>query len=189
VTSLGGELTTVRPSAISSTLDAGEALSFARDLRGSLTHVLVAAAGRALETAAVLRTRLASEQGASGVGVVTVRAGEVVVWIVRGAGREPLPQLREEIDAILLAHREGRRVADAEGPAALAVVEREPGAGSPAASVAGVPLVLEAESLRGDPTQLALSLHLEPGVIDPAGAEALLFGIAQLLRRPYRRLL
>ncbi|MGL6280410.1 MAG: hypothetical protein ACRC50_12755 [Gaiella sp.] len=158
-------------------VDVSEARSFARDLGGTLTHVLVAAAGRGLA---------ASESGATdGVALAVARLDAVDVIVLPGACSAPLPRLRREIDAAL-----GAAVHDHAHPdqAALAVLDVD----APPPVLDEVldrsRYVLEATPCGEDPRGLALVLHAEGRDADRDRAEALLRSVSRFVERPYRRL-
>lgn len=160
----------------------GEARSFARDLGGSLAHVVVAATGRALDR----RSGLAG----GSVGLATVTDTGLVASPVRNAGTAPLPAIRDEVDRVVAATRAG---SGGEHPAGLsAVVCVDPGieGADEVAARCHAPLLVTAVCDADDPTMLRLAVTLEeagPGTA--ADAEEILGAITRLLEHPYRRLL
>lgn len=184
MTSIHGDALTAGPAVAGTTVDAAEALCFARDLGGSLTHVLVAAAGRAL---AAGPTR-GEVSGSTGVGLAVGTARSPFVAVLPGACDASLPALRAEIDAALRGGVDVAEAAPGDGPVALVVVETDQPRLPTDELLRRASCVLEAGPCEGDPLTLALALHADRRALDPARAEALLGGIARLLARPYRRL-
>lgn len=179
MTSIHGDAATTRAPVASTSVDAAEALCFARDLGGSLTHVVVAAAGRAL--AAESRT-----EGATGVGLAVASARGIGVVDVPGATTAPLPQVRCEVDAALAGA--GLDDVGLERSLALVVVETEALHSPTPELLRRSACVLEAGPCAGDPLTLALTLHADGGAVDREQAERLLARIGRLVARPYRRL-
>jgi hypothetical protein len=184
MTSIHGDALTTGPAITATTVDAAEALCFARDLGGSLTHVLVAATGRAL--AADPAPGDASRANVVGLALGTSRPA--LVAALAGACDASLPALRAEIDAALRRALDIADVPPAKDPVAIVVVETDQPCAPVEELLRRAPCVLEAGSCAGDPLTLALTLHADRRVLDRARAEALLVRIARLLERPYRRL-
>jgi hypothetical protein len=185
MTSIHGDALTAGPAlALATTVDAAEALCFARDLGGSLTHVLVAATGRALAVDPV-RT------GASRPAAVALALGSsstAGVAVLAGACDASLPALRGEIDAVLRGAVEAAGASSPDDPVAIVVVETDRPHPAVEELLRRSPCVLEAGPCEGDPLTLALTLRADRRSLDPARAEALLGRIARLLAQPYRRL-
>jgi hypothetical protein len=152
-----------------------EAVCFARDLGGTLVHVLLAAVGRAAGTD-------------HGVGVgpaIAVALPATDALLVPEACSAPLPRLRSVVDALLAGVRPAERVAPDGLPAILVAVE-EPGEPSLAAPAGGSAVVLLALD---DGTALAGRLTVTVGRGGcPEAADRLLHEVAYLLEHPYRRL-
>ena len=162
----------------STPVDAAECLCFARDLDASLTHVLVAAAGRAVAAA----DALAGAAGSAEVGVARLEDGALELVAVPAATRgATLPAVRDGVDAAL---RDGARTTTR---LTVAVVPE----GLPVASGALMPdacCVLGSGPCEGDPLTLLLRLHVDRAAVDPIAAEELLARLVRLLAHPYRRL-
>lgn len=146
---------------------------FVRDAGVSLTHVLVAACGRAIaaEPAASVGLAFATERGP-------------VAPVVRGADR-PLPEVFAEVDRLIAAARDGRLVADDFGDRAITVSLNGSGR---AGSAAGPPdgFLLDVREAVGGAPELSLAVDCRP--LDSARAELLLANLVRLLEHPYRRL-
>lgn len=184
MTSIHDDALTAGPTVASTTVDVAEALCFARDLGGSLTHVLVAATGRALAVAPV-------RSGAPPRATVALAVGSspgAGVALLTGACGGSLPALRAEIDAALRGAVDAQAVSPDDDRVAILVVESDRPHPPVEELARRAPCVLEAGPCEGDPLTLALALHADRRVLDVARAEALLMGIARLLERPYRRL-
>lgn len=184
-TSIAGHHTE-RPRRVERSVALAEAESFARDLGGTLAHVLVAAVGRALEREPALGWAVAGLGADPAVAVVAPRGGGRVLLAVPEARDAPLPALRRLVDALLAGVRPAGRVVEAGAPVVVAAVETA-GAVPPTPAhdaEAAVRLVLAApDALEG---RLAVGLPGRPGA---DAADDLLDAVARLLERPYRRLL
>lgn len=178
MTSVHEDAATAWPVVTTRTVDAAEAICFARDLGGSLSHVLVAAAGRAL---AVDPTRRRRTVGA--IGIVVASTSRVGVAIVPGASTDTLPVVRAQVDEALSE----RTLMDGScEPPSLVVVEADE-LGSLRLNPTPA-RVLEATAHDGDPLVLSLTLRDHGAGAVPEEAERLLTAIARLVERPYRRL-
>lgn len=186
--SVSDNIAAARSSVVDTTVHAGDALRFAHDLGGSLTHVLVAAVGRTLAASPDVEAILDDRVGASGVGLALTVRRRRTVSIVAGAESDPLPNVRASLDRILAAAREGRIDFDDSPTAAVTVVEHVPIAIPLEAVPLDQPCVLEASLVGGDPAALELCLHFDGRILAPVQAEDMLSQIASLLERPYRRL-
>jgi hypothetical protein len=184
MTAIHGDAMTAVPTLASTTVDAAEALCFARDLGGSLTHVLVAAAGRALAVGPTLGETSASTT----VGLVVGTMPSPFVAVLPGACAASLPALRAEIDAALRGGVDIPVGSPGDDPVALVIVETDRPRVPTDELLHRASCVLEAGPYQGDPLTLMLALHADRRALDPARAEALLHRIARLLVRPYRRL-
>lgn len=183
MTSIHDDAATTGPVLATTAVDAAEALCFARDLGGTLTHVLVAAAGRALAAEPTLGKRLRSAE----VGLAVTSAQRGGVAVVPGARDASLPQLRAEIDVLQRGSQGGRSVA-ADDHVAIVVVETEELRAPAPERLRRASCVLEVGWCEGDPLTLVLTLHADRETVDVARAELLLARIARLVERPYRRL-
>ncbi len=172
-------------SELRATIGASELLLFCRDLRGTVTDVLVAATGRALALHPGLGR--ASLEAATGIGVTVDTGDGVLVPVVRNAAEAPLPLVRAEVERVVDAARTGRLSPDDLGAAAVTVHEPLPGAGvtSPGALQGCVLTVC-----RPDCDSPELTLALSVGGTGFGGEEARPFfaTLVRLLEHPYRRL-
>jgi len=161
-------------------VDASELQLFARDLGGTVTDVLVAAAGRALAIDA-------PDAAAGGVGLAVGAPKGLVVPVVRNAAFAPLPEVRAEVRRLLTAAHAGATFADE--PAATLVldhIELRPVGPVRAVQPSGGQLVLLAS--QPDDADLTLALVADARTVDRPTAERLLRVIVRLVERPYRRL-
>ncbi len=124
--SVSDNIAAARSSVVDTTVPAGDALRFAHDLGGALTHVLVAAVGRALAASPDVETVLDDRAGARGVGLVLGVRRRLTVSIVAAAESDPLPHVRARLDRILAAARDGRFDVDDTPTAAVTIVEHVP---------------------------------------------------------------
>jgi hypothetical protein len=169
---------------VEAVVDATEALGFARDLGGSLTHVLVAAVGRALGR----RARAGADGGVRDVFVAVSSAEQRIsgVGYVPGARDAPLPEVRDAVDDAMADGGATTRPTD---HSAILVVQRETPAVEAACPVpVGSAAVLEACPCDGDPLLLSLTLSADGAVLGRVSATELMTEIVRLVERPYRRL-
>lgn len=179
MTSIHGDAATTKSPVATTAVDAAEALCFARDLGGSLTDVVVAAAGRALAVEPLL-------EGATPVGLAVASGRRVEVVGVPGAPAAPLPRVRAEVSAALSG--EGADDVEAERWFALVVVDTEALHPPTQELLRRSTFVLEAGPCEGDPLTLALTVHAHGEAVASEQAERLLARIVRLVQRPYRRL-
>jgi 2-oxoacid dehydrogenases acyltransferase (catalytic domain) len=173
------------PAFVEATVDASELALFSRDLGGTLTDVLVAAAGRAL--AAQAGTRAGGSRAGVGVAVSTV--GGQVIPVVRNAATAPLPEVRSEVERLVGAARSGQLVADDLGNAALIVDHVELGSGDLLrAGTSSDCRVLAVGTLSDNDTAPTLTLLVAAQAAEGEAADRLLASLVALLERPYRRL-
>jgi 2-oxoacid dehydrogenases acyltransferase (catalytic domain) len=173
------------PLVMKATIDASELALFSRDLGGTKTDVLVAAAGRALA---------AHTGGPWGdfkqrVGVAVPTDGGAVVAVVRNAAIAPLPMVRSEVGRLIEAARAGLLDESDVGDAAMIVECSELGRTDIAVTgnVSGCCVLGATPTADGDP-RLDLTLTVEREALESAEAEHLLALIVRLLQQPYRRL-
>lgn len=185
---VGGDAATEPVTVVGTTVAAVEALCFARDLGGSLTHVIIAAAGRALAASPEVKEDIGGPGGSDGIRIVIAASGELRAPVVRGAASDPLPRLRAVTDSVLDEAREGRLTSSGEH-AAITIVEHGVVPGPSDLAAPDAPCILEVGPLRGDPPVLELRLHVDRRTLDPVRADELLSRIASLVERPYRRLM
>lgn len=172
-----------RSTTVRATADAAEALCFARDLGGSLTHVVVAAAGRALGLLAPPDAPAPGPQ----VAVLVTGDGQGRLTLVPGAVRAPLPTVRAEVDDAVLRGLSSTDI-DAVGPQPALVVIVGEASEMVDTDTRGGTRLLESGPADGDPLTLALALHVGADPADVRYAERLLAHIVRLVERPYRRL-
>jgi len=177
--------------------DATELALFGRDLGGSVTDVLVAAAGRALAAHPEMCVNVEERQAGPvvvrvppSVGVAVATGAGLLVPVVRNAAGAPLADVRAEAQRVVAAARDGCLAAADTGGAATTVSYLELGLGAfpavvnpPQASI----LVVEPASLRS-PT-LSVTLSVDTRALDESRAACFLATVTRLLERPYRRLL
>jgi hypothetical protein len=168
---------------VQAVVDATEPLRFARDLGGSLTHVLVAATGRAL--AGFDRATPAGALRRVGL-AVTSREGGLWVAGIPGAADAPLPAVRDLVDAAL-ADPEAVELVVAESPTVV-VVDRGTGDIVVETLLGSAAAVLEAGPCEGDPGRMPLTLRTDDALVAGETSEDLVARIARLVERPYRRL-
>lgn len=172
------------PFVVEATVDASELALFSRDLGGTVTDVLVAAAGRALAQAGA---PVGARQ--CGVGVAVPTDEGVVFPVVRNAATAPLPEVRSEVARLVEAARSGRLAADDVGDAAMILDHIELGAGDVAGAVNPAECCVLAVAPQSDHgADLALALVVDGRASESAAAERLLAALVRLLERPYRRL-
>lgn len=177
------------PSVLNESIAASELLLFCRDLRGTVTDVVVAAAGRAL---AVHPELGCADQAGGGVGVAVDTDGGVLVPVVRNATDAPLPQVRAEVSRLVEAARAGRLAPDDLGAAAVTVRETASGSNAPNAPNApdvgaSASCILTFGRRAYDAPDLTLALSV-PGRAAGAEAGGFFATLVRLLEHPYRRL-
>jgi 2-oxoacid dehydrogenases acyltransferase (catalytic domain) len=167
-------------------ISAAESTCFARDLGGTLMHVLVAAAGRALNHPSIAWSRRDAREVSIGI-LVHTQLGPITPVVV-GAGTESLPRVRAAVDRLVDVARTGElSTTESIRPAVVVHVSR-PGDLEPPAPVDGA-CVITASSALGEPPLLRLRVILAgDGAEARARAADLLADVAHLLECPYRRL-
>ncbi len=167
------------------TIGASELLLFCRDLRGTVTDVLVAAVGRALALHPGLGR--ATPEAATGIGVTVDTGDGVLVPVVRNATEAPLPLVRAEVERVVDAARAGRVSPDDLGGSVVTVHDPLPGARVtlPAALPGCVLLVGRPDC---DSPELTLELSVGETGVDGEEAGPFFATLVRLLQHPYRRL-
>jgi len=188
---------------------AGDLESFRRQLadvieqragtRLSVTHVLVAAVGRALAGHPDVNVNYEERDGVPGVvrlagtsvGVAVATDRGLLVPAVRDVAARQLPDLVAEIERVVGQARAGRVPSADMGGAALTVsnlgmlgVRRFHAVVNPPESC-----ILAAGAVHGDPPELALSLSCDHRALDGVQAARFLADVVDLVERPYRLLL
>ncbi len=170
---------------VEASFDPSDLFLFSRDLGGTVTDVLVAAAGRALGAEGAA----AHGSPAPGVGVAVPTPTGLVIPVVRNAASAPLPDVRSEVGRLVEAARAGRLATDDVGGAALVLDDSELAAGAPGGAVdpscCGILALASQPDESGDVT---LTLVVDTQATATAAAERLLTSFVRLLERPYRRL-
>ncbi len=166
---------------VGSVVAASELLLFRRDLGGTLTDILVAAAGRALAAHPVLET--------GGVGIAVPWREGVLVPVIANAADAPLPQIRAEVARVVGAARSGMVAPADAGDPAVTVCDRDAGgcARMPGRETRRSLLLGFALTDESSPHP-SLALSLDAGAFGGAEAAPFLRTLACLLERPYRRL-
>jgi hypothetical protein len=165
---------------VEATVDSSELQLFARDLGGTVTDVLVAAAGRALVVDA-------PGDAVHGVGLAVGGPAGLVVPVVRNAAFAPLPEVRAAVRRLLTAAHAGATFADEPGAAlVLDHIEVRPVGPVRVVEPAGGRVVLLAS--QPDGADLTLALVADARTVDRPTAERLLRVIVRFVERPYRRL-
>lgn len=170
-----------RAAGLEATIATSELLLFCRDLRGTTTDVLVAAAGRSL----ALHPGLGGGDAATAIGVAVEARGGLLVPVVRNAGEAPLPAIRDEVERVIGDALAGRLSPDDLGAAAVIVHDPLPGAGAPLPEARGS-YVLGVDRPSRDAPELTLSLSADGS--DAEEAAPFFAMLVRLLRHPYRRL-
>ena len=171
------------PSVLNESIAASELLLFCRDLRGTVTDVVVAAAGRAL---AVHPELGCADRAGGGVGVAVDTDGGVLVPVVRNATDAPLPQVRAEVSRLVEAARAGRLAPDDLGAATVTVRETASGSNAPDVG-ASASCILTFGRRAYDAPDLTLALSV-PGRAAGVEAGGFFATLVRLLEHPYRRL-
>lgn len=172
-------------SELRATIGASELLLFCRDLRGTVTDVLVAATGRALALHPGLGS--AALAPATGIGVTVDTGDGVLVPVVRNATAAPLPLVRAEVERVVDAARAGRLSPDDLGGSAVTVYDPLPGAGvTPPHALQGCVLTVGRPDCEAP--ELTLALSVGGSGADGAGAGPFFATLVRLLQHPYRRL-
>lgn len=170
--------------ALEASLPLSELLLFARDLRGTVIDLVVAAAGRALVSHPRLGGSVAP--GDLGVGIAVAVRDRIRVVTVRSAGTAPLPQVRAEVEQLVAAARAGHPRSLGVGDPAV-TVHGPPASGETASTVVPGRRVLSVEGLAEDSPMLTIALIVAGD--EPTDEEAAFFAeLVRLLRQPYRRL-
>jgi len=172
---------------LEASIAASELLLFCRDLRGTVTDVVVAAAGRALAAHPEVGCAAASAAGA-GVGVAVDTDSGVLVPVVRNATDAPLPQVRAEVSRLVDAARSGRLSSADVGGAAVTVYDPVQGA-STAALDASASCILTVGRPAYDSLDLTLALSVDGSEVGGAEAGRFFATLVRLLQHPYRRLM
>lgn len=167
-------------------IEAPELLLFCRDLRGTLTDVVVAAAGRALACSSSPTGR-AVRSDRTGVGVLVTAGSAVLVPVVRNATEAPLPQVRAEVARLVEAARAGRLAPADVGGAIVTVSCEQPGTGV-ALREPPTGCVLTVDRSGPDSPELTLALSGDFSELGVSEAGRFFALLARLLRHPYRRL-
>lgn len=165
-----------RASGLQASIAASELLLFCRDLRGTVTDVVVAAAGRALAA----HPGLGCTAEGNGIGVAVDADGDVLVPVVRNATDAPLPQVRAEVSRLVDAARAGRLSPADVGGAAVTICD----AGAEPST--GCVLAIGRPTFGSPDLTLVLSVDEGGGAGDEAGR--LFATLVRLLQHPYRRL-
>jgi pyruvate dehydrogenase E2 component (dihydrolipoamide acetyltransferase) len=180
--------TRARPSApprFTASIPTSELLLFCRDLRGSVTDAVVAAAGRALvahpEVGGVLRA-----PGAS-VGIAVRTDGGVLVPVVRNAGDGRLTDVCAEVRRLVAAARADRLSPADVGGAALTFCDFAPEPGAVVVKACSG-WILAVDRLEYDSLDLALSLAADDSELDSEEARRFFASVVRLLKHPYRLL-
>jgi pyruvate/2-oxoglutarate dehydrogenase complex dihydrolipoamide acyltransferase (E2) component len=174
-----------RASELEATIGTSELLLFCRDLRGTVTDVLVAAAGRALALHPELG--FAARPAVNGIGVTVDNGDGVVVPVVRNATSAPLPLVRAEVERVVDAARAGLLSPDDQGTAVVTVHDPVPGArATPLPPPRGC--VLTVDRAAYDSPELTLTLSVGGSGVEGAEAAPFFATLVHLLSHPYRRL-
>lgn len=168
-----------RASGLQASIAASELLLFCRDLRGTVTDVVVAAAGRALAA----HPGLGCTAEGNGIGVAVDADGDVLVPVVRNATDAPLPQVRAEVSRLVDAARAGRLSPADVGGAAVTICDAGVARAEPST---GCVLAIGRPTLGSPDLTLVLSVDERPGAGEEAGR--LFATLVRLLQHPYRRL-
>lgn len=174
---------------------ATELALFSRDLGGSVTHVVVAAMGRALLAHPEACVVVSNHEGSAAVVPVTAAVGvaiptqsDLLVPVVRNAARAPLPAVKAEVERVVSAARAGRLAAEDSGGAPTTVSCLEMGLGMfppivnpPQAST----FVVEPGPC---PDTVSLTLSIDSRALTLEQAALYLDTLIRLLEQPYRRL-
>ncbi len=172
------------PPRLEASISASELLLFCRDLRGTVTDVVVAAAGRAL--AAHPEIHHATRSDAVGIGVAVDTQGGVLVPVVRNA-TAPLPAVRAEVKRLVDAALAGELSSADIGEAAVTVHALEPDASTPRESAA-VGCALTVDRTESDSPDITVAFTVDGSEVGGAEAGQFFATLVRLLRQPYRRL-
>ncbi len=173
------------PPRLEASISASELLLFCRDLRGTVTDVVVAAAGRAL--AAHPEIRRAARADEVGVGVAVDTQDGVLVPVVRNATDAPLPEVRAEVRRLVDAARTGQLSSADIGGAAVTVHALEPD-GSTLRESASAGCALTVDRTESDSPDITVAFTVDGSQVGGAEAGQFFATLVRLLRQPYRRL-
>ncbi len=173
------------PPRLEASISASELRLFSRDLRGTVTDVVVAAAGRAL--AAHPEIRGATRSDAVGIGVAVDTQNGVLVPVVRNASDAPLPEIRAEVRRLVDAARAGELSSSDIGEAAVTVHALEPDAGTPR-EYASIGCALTVDRTESDSPDITVAFTVDGSEVGGAEASQFFATLVRLLRQPYRRL-